>query len=83
MVLAHQNPAAGTQIRRKESRKLRRRNMERSVKVSVKIKVSYETEEELKRVLLLLDPVIKSWTRAAKKSGRFFRAYITLDNKKK
>lgn len=62
---------------------LRRRNMERSTKVSVKIKISYETEEELKRVLMLLDPVVKNWTRAAKKSGKFFRAYITLDNKKK
>lgn len=50
--------------------------------MSVKIKVSYETEEELKRVLMLLDPVVKGWTRAAKKSGRFFRAYIILDNKK-
>ena len=51
--------------------------------MSVKIKVSYETEEELKRVLMLLDPVVKDWTRATKKSGKFFRAYITLDNKKK
>lgn len=43
--------------------------------MSVKIKVSYETEEELKLVLRLLAPVMKSWRRAAK-SGRFFRAYI-------
>ncbi len=54
----------------------------RRYSMSVKIKVSYETEEELKRVLMLLDPVVKDWTRAAKKSGRFFRAYIILDNKK-
>jgi len=46
--------------------------------VSVRIKVSYETEEELKRVLQLLDPVLKGWTKAAKKSGKFFRAYIEL-----
>ena len=51
--------------------------------MSVRIKVSYETEEELRRVLHLLDPVIKDWTKAAKKSGKYFRAYITLDNKKK
>lgn len=51
--------------------------------MSVRIKVSYETESELRRVLLLLDPVVKSWTRSAKKNGRFFRAYITLDNVKK
>lgn len=50
--------------------------------MSVRIKVSYETEEELKRVLLLLDPVVKRWTRAAKKNGRFFRAYIILESKK-
>ena len=46
--------------------------------MSVKIKISYETEEELKKVLQLLDPVVKSWNRAAKKNGRFFRVYITL-----
>lgn len=46
--------------------------------MSVRIKVSYETEEELKRVLELLDPVVKSWTRAAKKKGRFFRVYINI-----
>lgn len=51
--------------------------------VSVRIKISYETEEELRRVLALLDPVVKDWTRAAKKSGKFFRAYITLCNMKK
>lgn len=51
--------------------------------MSVRIKVSYESEEELKNVLLLLDPVVKNWTKAARKNGRFFRAYITLDNKKK
>lgn len=50
--------------------------------MSVRIKVSYETEEELKRVLKLLDPVVKNWTRAAKKNGRFFRIYIMLDDKK-
>ncbi len=51
--------------------------------MSVKIKISYETDEELKRVLMLLDPAVKSWTKAAKKSGKFFRAYITLDNVEK
>lgn len=50
--------------------------------MSVRIKISYETEEELKRVLHLLDPVVKNWTRPAKKSGKFFRAYITLHNVK-
>jgi len=48
--------------------------------MSVRIKVSYETEEELKRVLLLLAPVVKGWKRAEKKRGRFFRAYIDIVN---
>lgn len=51
--------------------------------MSVRIKISYETETELKRVLQLLEPVVKSCNRAAKKSGKFFRAYIMLDNMKK
>lgn len=46
--------------------------------MSIRIKVSYETEDELKRVLRLLDPVLKDWTKAAKKSGKYFRAYIEL-----
>lgn len=46
--------------------------------MSVKIKVSYETEEELKRVLNLLDPAVKQWSKAAKKSGKYFRVYIDL-----
>lgn len=46
--------------------------------MSAKIKVSYETEEELKRILLLLAPAVKSWAKAAKKKGRFFRAYIDI-----
>lgn len=57
--------------------------MKGGAQMSVRIKISYETEEELRRVLLLLDPVIKSWTKAAKKSGKFFRAYITLNNMNK
>lgn len=46
--------------------------------MSIRIKVSYETEDELKKVLQLLDPVLKGWTKAAKKSGKYFRAYIEL-----
>lgn len=52
--------------------------------MSVKIKISYETEDELKRILALLDPVLKGQTAAAKKNGRFFRVYLilSLDGKK-
>lgn len=47
--------------------------------MSVKIKVSYETEEELKKILELLDPVIKSWAKATQKKGRFSRVYINAE----
>lgn len=50
--------------------------------MSVRIKVSYETEEDLKSVLLFLNPVLKGWSKAAKKSGRFFRAYLELDKQR-
>lgn len=50
--------------------------------MSVRIKISYETEPELKRVLLLLAPVIKDWRISSKKSGKFLRAYVTLNDKR-
>ncbi len=51
--------------------------------MSVRIKISYEKEEELAAVLAVLKPVLKSWNRAAKKSGRFFRAYAIIGSRKK
>ncbi len=51
--------------------------------MSVRVKISYEKEEELAAVLAALKPVLKSWGRAAKKSGRFFRAYAILGSGKK
>ena len=50
--------------------------------MSVRIKVSYETDDDLKSVLLLLGPVLKGWSKAAKKSGRFSRAYLELDKQR-
>lgn len=43
--------------------------------MSVKIKVSYETEQELKTVLSLLDPVVKKWSKQ-QKQGQYNRVYI-------
>ncbi len=44
--------------------------------MSMIITVSYETQEELKTVLALLDPVIKDWNKATKKTGQYNRVYI-------
>ncbi|SHO46789.1 hypothetical protein [Anaerocolumna xylanovorans] len=44
--------------------------------MSMRITVSYETPEELKTVLALLDPVIKDWNKASKKAGQYNRVYI-------
>ncbi len=44
--------------------------------MSMRITVSYETQEELKTVLTLLDPVIKDWNKATKKTGQYNRVYI-------
>ena len=46
--------------------------------MSVKITVSYETKEELYRVLKLLHPAISFWKMAAGRKGRYCRVYITL-----
>ncbi len=44
--------------------------------MSMRITLSYETQEELKIVLNLLDPVIKDWNKASKKTGQYNRVYI-------
>jgi hypothetical protein len=49
---------------------------ERGVRMSMRITVSYETQEELKTVLTLLDTVIKDWNKATKKTGQYNRVYI-------
>ncbi|WP_156476415.1 hypothetical protein [Clostridium sp. Marseille-P299] len=43
--------------------------------MSVNIKVSYETEQELKTILSLLDPVVIKWSKH-QKQGRYNRVYI-------
>lgn len=44
--------------------------------MSMRITVSYEKQEELKTVLTLLNPVIKVWNKAYKKTGQYNRVYI-------
>lgn len=44
----------------------------------VKVKISYEREEELFRVLRLLEPVIVKWKRSKNQDGRFKKAYAEL-----
>lgn len=44
----------------------------------VKIRVSYERQEELREILRLLQPKVKSWKAAKKQEGRFLKAYIEI-----
>ena len=44
----------------------------------IKVKISYEREEELFRVLRLLEPVIVKWKRSKNQDGRFKKAYAEL-----
>ena len=48
--------------------------------MSVKIKISYETEEELNKVLHLLNPVIniKKIGMTRNKTGGYYRAYVDV-----
>lgn len=51
--------------------------------MSVMIKVKYETDEELKTVLSLLDPIIKEWNKSSKHGDRFRKVYIRTELKSK
>jgi hypothetical protein len=44
----------------------------------VKIKVSYETDQELKEVRLLLTPFIAKLKQSSNKEGKYKKAYIDL-----
>ncbi len=46
----------------------------------IKIKVSYENDEELQKVLLLLQDKAKHIKISKNNEGRFKKAYITLKN---
>lgn len=45
---------------------------------TVKIRISYEHQEELEKVLKLLEPVIQKWRKAGQQEGKFLKAYIDL-----
>ena len=46
--------------------------------MSVKIKISYNTDEELEKVLKVLSPVLKTWKISRNKEGRYKKAYAEL-----
>lgn len=62
------------EILRKKFKILQKKGVTRLVKV----KISYEREEELFRVLRLLEPVIVKWKRSKNQDGRFKKAYAEL-----
>lgn len=43
-----------------------------------KIKISYETQQELDRLIQILEPYILSFKTAKQKDGRYLKAYIKL-----
>jgi len=51
--------------------------------MSVKIKVSYERPDELQEVLKRLSPVIQSHKQPKGQTGRYKKAYITIENTQK
>ena len=44
----------------------------------VKIRVSYKDPEELREVLRLLSPVLKSWKVSGNQEGEYRKAYLEL-----
>lgn len=47
----------------------------------VKIKISYQTPEELEKVLKLLQPLVKSMKVKKGQQGIFKKAYIEIDER--
>ena len=47
--------------------------------MAVKIKVSYEHEQELKKIIAMLDPIIKDIKPSKNSEGRYKKAYINLE----
>lgn len=47
--------------------------------MSVKIKVSYESHQELERVLQVLSPIIKTYKVAKRQEKQFKNAYISVN----
>lgn len=49
--------------------------------MSIKIKVSYQTPEELNRVIERLKPLGITWKAAKRQEGRFLNAYVHVKEK--
>lgn len=49
----------------------------------VKIRVSYESQEELERIMKKLVPDVKSWKIARHQDGCFKRVYVEVKNLRK
>lgn len=47
--------------------------------VIVRIKISYVNEEDLKRIIDLLNPVLKSYRVSSNNTGQYKKAYAELD----
>lgn len=48
----------------------------------VKIKISYETQQELHRLIEILEPYILSVKQPKRQNGRYMKAYVELKNVK-
>lgn len=46
--------------------------------MAVKIKVSYEHEQELKKIIVMLEPIVKDIKPSKNSEGRYKKAYIIL-----
>lgn len=46
--------------------------------MSAKIKVSYENEQDLKKIIVMLGPIIKDIKSSKNSEGRYKKAYIFL-----
>ena len=48
--------------------------------MSMKLKISYEHEEELARVLTILNPLIIRCKKSSNREGRYKKAYVELEH---
>lgn len=65
-------------IKHKEFNRHFRHLKKKGNNMSVKIKISYNTEEELEKILQVLSPVLKDFKVARNKEGRYKKAYAEI-----
>lgn len=56
-----------------------RNGIKKGEHMAVKIKVSYEHEQELNKIIAMLNPVIKDIKPSKNSEGRYKKAYINLE----